>query len=408
MKRLAGFLLVILPFLLACPGNAAADETPIAFSQPELEQMLAPVALYPDPLLAQILMAATYPLEVVEAARWSANHPDLDPDEAVREASGQGWDPSVTSLEAFPQILQTMSRNLEWTQRLGDAYLDQQAQVTAAIQTLRQRALAAGTLSSSPQMLVEQTGNGAIEIVPADANVVYVPYYNPDTVYGAWSWPDYPPQLWTAWPGYGWNGNFAWGLGVGVGAGFFFGSWDWRDHRIDVVRPGYPGGERQAWRHDPFHRHGVPYRDPRLYRQLRRLPPVQPRPEYRGYGPALATPSVQALPPGVTVVHLPQPASSTPIYRPAAPSGSQQQAWRGMTVPRGVTPMTISPAMPRQPPGRTRMPAVPQRMPAERFDSVFERFGQGQQVRNESARGHASMPEHAGSSHGSSHGSGHH
>lgn len=395
MKRHAGFSLIVLLLLLACLGNAIADETPIAFSQPELEQMLAPVALYPDSLLAQILMAATYPLEVVEAARWSAHHPDLDPDEAVREASGQGWDPSVTSLEAFPQILQTMSRNLDWTQRLGDAYLDQQTQVTTAIQTLRQRALAAGTLTSSPQMQVEQAGNGAIEIAPADANIVYVPYYNPDTVYGAWSWPDYPPQLWTPWPGYGWNGNFAWGLGVGVGAGFFFGSWDWRDHRIDIARPGYPGSVRQAWQHDPSHRHGVPYRDPRLYRQFRRQPPMPPRPEYRGYGPALAAPSVQALPPGVTVVHLPQLPRPTP---------TQQQPWRGMTAPRRVAPpMAMSPAMQRQPPARPRMPAIPQHMPAERFDSVFERFGQGQQVRNESARGHASMPEHSGSSHGSGH-----
>ena len=154
--------------------------------------MLAPIALYPDPLLSQILMATTYPLEIVEAARWVAANPGLRGDDAVRAVAAQPWDPSVKSLVAFPQILALLDQRLDWTQRLGNAFLAQQAQVMDTVQALRRRANSAGNLRSSDQMQVEDQ-SGSIALEPANPQLVYVPYYDPMTVYGSWWWPGYPP-----------------------------------------------------------------------------------------------------------------------------------------------------------------------------------------------------------------------
>src|SRR5664279_2609557 len=146
-----------------------------AFTQQELDQMLAPIALYDDSLLSQILMAATYPLEVVQAARWSSANPALKGDAAVQAVNSQNWDPSIKSLVAFPQVLQTMDQKIEWTERLGDAFLAQQSQVMDTVQRLRQKAQQAGNLSSNAQVDITQ-GDDAIEIEPANPEVVYVPY----------------------------------------------------------------------------------------------------------------------------------------------------------------------------------------------------------------------------------------
>lgn len=264
-----------------------ADGNP-TFTQQELDQMLAPIALYQDPLLSQILMAATYPLEVVEAARWSKVNPALTGDAAVQAVSGKNWDPSIKSLVAFPQVLQTLDQNIEWTERLGDAFLAQQSQVMDTVQKLRQRAQQAGNLSSNSQIQVTQSDVG-IEVADANPNVVYVPYYDPVVVYGSWWWPNYPPVYWAPWPGYGWYGGFAWGLGIGIGAGFYFGSCDWRNHGVYVHNLGYSGGGH-PWRHDPVHRHGVPYRQVALNRQFGRAAAItESRAEYRGYAPSANT-----------------------------------------------------------------------------------------------------------------------
>ena len=147
--RVFVFLLTV---LLAGSAFAQSDAAPAtntpAFTQPELDQMLAPVALYPDPLLTEVLTAATYPLEIVEAARWSQANPELTGTDAVDAASAEPWDQNVKALLAFPDLLQMMSDQIDWTQRLGDAFLDQQAQVIDTVQNLRQRAEAAGTLRS--------------------------------------------------------------------------------------------------------------------------------------------------------------------------------------------------------------------------------------------------------------------
>lgn len=160
----------------------------------ELDAMLAPIALYPDPLVAQILMAATYPLEVVEADRWLQEPANaaLTSEQLVGALDQQAWDPSVKSLVPFPQILHMMDSNLDWTERIGNAFLADEAAVMDAVQRLRQRAQAAGKLVSSPQQDVS-TNDGVIEIEPADPGMVYVPVYDPALVYGLWPYPAFPP-----------------------------------------------------------------------------------------------------------------------------------------------------------------------------------------------------------------------
>jgi hypothetical protein len=177
---------------LAVGHLAAEDTTPspvagvpaaAAFPPDQIEQLVAPIALYPDALVAQILMASTYPLDVVEAARWVAAHKDLEGEALQKAAAEQEWDPSVTALVYFPQVLDFMSKNLDWTKDLGDAVLAQQPDVTAAIQKLRREAQAAGNLQSTEQQTVETKGDTII-IQPAKPEVVYVPSYTPSAVYG--------------------------------------------------------------------------------------------------------------------------------------------------------------------------------------------------------------------------------
>lgn len=208
------------------------------FTQQELDQMLAPIALYPDALLSQILMAATYPAEVAEAARWSREHPDLKGEDAVDAAEDKDWDPSVISLTAFPQILAVMDARPEWVEQLGDAFLIQQTQVMDTVQNLRRQALAAGNLQTNDQVVVVQEGQ-TIVIEQAAPQVVYVPYYNPTVVYGPWWWDAYPPVYWDPWPGYysGFrSGYYYWGRGIPVGLGFFYSNFDWHRHHINVHR----------------------------------------------------------------------------------------------------------------------------------------------------------------------------
>jgi Protein of unknown function (DUF3300) len=281
------------------PPEAVSTQTQPAFSQPELDQMLAPIALYPDSLLSQILMASTYPLEVVEAARWSRSNPTLRGDDAVRAVQQNNWDPSVISLVAFPQILQRMDENLAWTERLGDAFLAQQTQVMDTVQSLRQTAYAAGNLSSNEQIRVAPEAQ-IIAIEPANPMIVYVPYYDPAVVYGSWWWPAYPPIFWAPWPGYYFESGFAWDIGIIISAGFFFGDCDWHHHHVNVVNvnnyyynrkiheemhPGHnvnhdPG----VWHHDPDHRRGVPYRESSLRQQYGRTSASpETRRGFRGY-----------------------------------------------------------------------------------------------------------------------------
>jgi hypothetical protein len=274
----------LLALLVSLP--AQAEER---FAEAELDQMLAPVALYPDALLSQVLMAATYPLDVVEAARWTRAHPGLQGDEAVTRVADEPWDPSVQSLVAFPHLLQRMDEQLDWTRRLGAAFLGQEPEVMAAVQRLRQRAQAAGHLLPDERLRVV-TGGEVIVIEPADARVVYVPYYDPWVVYGAWGWPAHPPIVWAAWPGYTLaRPGFWWGVGIGVTAGFFFGDFDWHHHHVKVVhvqshylRPHgrtYRPIQIGKWRHAPAPRRYVE-RQHVQHRPIAHRPVVQ-RPDER-------------------------------------------------------------------------------------------------------------------------------
>ena len=254
------------------------------FSQAELDQMLAPVALYPDSLLTQVLIAATYPLEIVAAARWSRQNPHLDGEEAVAAVADRDWDPSVKAMVAFPELLARLDENLEWTRNLGDAMLFQEAQVMDSIQFLRARADAAGSLETTEFTRVIREERTII-IEPAVTRIVHVPFYDPWIVYGPWWRPMHPPFFWGpptvfvhSHPG------FFWGSGVRVSSGFFFSSFWWPSSNVIIVnnprfhpprhRPSWPHyvpGHR--WKHSPVHRRGVHYRHPEV------------RQRYAGQGP---------------------------------------------------------------------------------------------------------------------------
>ena len=276
-------IIILLAALLSSVPTASAQQENPAFSQAELDQMLAPIALYPDVLLSQILVAATYPLEIVEAARWSQANPGLEGEQAVDAVENQPWDPSVKALTAFPQILLRMNDDLNWTRALGDAFLFQEAQVMGSVQNLRQRAYEAGNLNSTDNARVVRE-NQVIVIEPANPQVVYVPYYNPQVIYGSWWWPGYAPVYWGPPPGIHLNlgFNWGWGRGVFVSPGFFFSSFDWYRRQTVVVhrhhtyqhRPHFNSGRHvryagfPRWQHNSNHRRGVAYRHDSLQRQF--------------------------------------------------------------------------------------------------------------------------------------------
>jgi hypothetical protein len=237
--------LVLSPW--SVPATAPGSAPAASFKPEELDQLVAPIALYPDSLLAQVLMASTYPLEIVSAARWVEANPKLK-DQALDEAlQAQPWDPSVKSLTVFPEVLTMMNEKLDWTQKLGDAFLAQQADVMNAIQRLRSKAQAQGNLQTTKEQTVivepmpasqttQEQGVAVqqpavsqttiIKIEPANPQVVYVPTYNPTVVYGAWPYPAYPPYAYYP-PGYvAATSLFSFGVGVAVGSALW-GNCNW-------------------------------------------------------------------------------------------------------------------------------------------------------------------------------------
>lgn len=337
LRRLAVFFATMLAASAALAQAGPPPPYPPpqpAFTQQELDQMLAPIALYPDPLLSQILMASTYPLEVVEAARWSRANPALRGEDAVNAFASQPWDPSVKSLLAFPQILAMMDEHLDWTRRLGDAFLAQEQQVMDTVQALRARAYQAGNLRSDDRIEVTDQA-GIIAIGWANPQIVYVPYYDPLVVYGTWWWPAYPPVYWPVWPGYYVRPGFAiaWGVGVAISVGFFFGAFDWHHHRVNVanVHSFYYRGPRVntapgPWRHDAGHRGAVPYRGDAVRRQFARPPSpsgVEARREFRGREIPQAGPRApQAVrpPPGSRAAPPTRPQAGAPVTRRPGPA----------------------------------------------------------------------------------------
>jgi len=184
---------VLLLIMTVPPAVFAQDAgTKPTFKQEELDQIMAPIALYPDSLLTQVLMASTYPLEIVQADRWAKQNKDMKGDALAKALEAQTWDPSVKSLVNFPEVLTMMSEKLDWTQKLGDAFLAQQKDVMATVQQLRAKAQAAGNLKTTKEQTVV-VEKEIIIIEPASPQVIYVPTYNPTVVYGVWAYPAYPP-----------------------------------------------------------------------------------------------------------------------------------------------------------------------------------------------------------------------
>jgi len=275
------------------PGAAAAPApAPAAqFKPEELEALVAPIALYPDALVAQVLMASTYPLEIVEAARWSKANPGLK-DQALQDAlQKQSWDPSVKALTGFPQLLQMMNDKLDMTQKLGDAFLAQQKDVMDAVQRLRAKAYAAGNLTSGEEQTVttEKDGDKTIIIIePAQPDVVYVPAYSP-AVYGPWPYPMYPPYYYPPPPAYP-AGGFWFGFTVGIIIGG--GVWArpvWHTGGVTINvnnynRVNHTNINNPNWQHSPEHRKGVEYRDQASRDKFGRgqRPGVESRESFRG------------------------------------------------------------------------------------------------------------------------------
>jgi hypothetical protein len=406
----ARLLLWLLVLLLAIPPGGIMAQSPAPggqtiFRQEELDQMLAPIALYPDELLVQVLMAATYPLEVVQASRWVQANPNLRGDQMAAALEQQDWDPSVKSLANFPSVLQMMNDRLEWTQKLGDAFLDQRNQVMDTVQMLRKKAQAQGSLSTTnEQRVIEDPQTQTIIIEPAVPQVVYVPAYNPMIVYGPWWWPAYPPYYYYPRGAVIAGGVIGFGVAVGVAWGYAWGGFNWHHHdvvinttrnvyvnnRIDRTRyvshVTTGGGGQGMWQHDPVHRGGVAYRSPAVAQQFGRgpLPGADARRDLRGFdrsgvGRVVAQQPRVASSPGVTKAEPPrQPAGS--VQHPQVPPSP------------GVT--RAEP--PRQPAGPMQQPRVAaspgrQGVQGQQSPAGFGGVGTNSQIRQYSNRGHESL-----------------
>jgi len=272
------------------PPAAAAQGAP-ADKQQELDQLLAPIALYPDALVAQILMASTYPLEVVEAARWTKEHPNVKEKALEDEMQKQTWDESVKALTAVPQVLKQMNENLSWTQKLGDAFLADQATVLATVQSLRQKASQAGNLKSTPEQTVktETVENKTVYVIEsAKPETVYVPTYNPSTIYGPWPYPSYPPYYMYP-PGYAYAPGLAFATGVFVGAAIW-GNCNWGGNNVNINVNKYNNFNKANisngnFNHNAEHRKGVAYKDQGVAQKYNRggdAKAAQSREQFRG------------------------------------------------------------------------------------------------------------------------------
>nr|WP_318230256.1 DUF3300 domain-containing protein [Paraburkholderia terrae]MDW3663542.1 DUF3300 domain-containing protein [Paraburkholderia terrae] len=216
--------------------TVAVAQTPAKVSSQQLDSLTAPIALYPDALLAQVLMASTFPQDVSAAAAWSKANSQYKGDDAVKAVASEPWDPSVQSLVAFPQVLATMDSKPDWVTQIGNAFLAQPNDVMDSVQRLRKQAQSSGNLKSSEQqkVIVEQS---TIQIVPANPQVVYVPTYNPTVVYGTWPYPAYPPVYMPPPPGYAIASGFMTGLAFGAGvavANSLWGGFNWNNHNVNI------------------------------------------------------------------------------------------------------------------------------------------------------------------------------
>ncbi|WP_440873828.1 DUF3300 domain-containing protein [Thalassotalea sp. PLHSN55] len=252
-------------------GNQPNDTGDEGFSDDELAQMLAPIALYPDSLLTHILIASTYPLEIVEAERWAQKNKDLSKDEKIKKMEQQDWEPSVKAVVPFDTVLTRLNDELSWTQDLGDAFLQDEAKVLDTIQQLRAKADEAGNLDKMENVEVTKEDDNII-IQPVEKEIVYVPYYDTRYVYGHWHW-YHPPVYWIHYPHHHHRPHmtFSWHVGVHISFNYHFGAPHWHNRHVVVVNHRnthryrsstviIKSGHSKRWAHNPVHRKGVAYR----------------------------------------------------------------------------------------------------------------------------------------------------
>jgi hypothetical protein len=285
MKKLLlsiGFLLTLAVHSLSAKENTNDTN----FSEAQLAQMLAPIALYPDSLLTHILIASTYPIEVVEAERWISKKSDLSVEKISKKLESKDWEPSVKALVMFPKVLERLSDDLSWTQQLGDAFLQSEEDVLEAIQDLRYQAEQAGSLNKMENVKVTREKKNII-IQPVQKEVVYVPYYDTRHVYGDWHWSMNPPIYWD-WGHHvslSHHNPFRWHSGIHISLNYFFSAFHWNNRHVVVVdhrntrryrakKHIVRGGYANRWAHKPHHRRGVTYRSERINNRFKSNRPV--------------------------------------------------------------------------------------------------------------------------------------
>ena len=286
MRKLLAISGNVLFAVMLCLSLGTAQAQDATFSEAELDQMMAPIALYPDSLLAQILMASTYPADVAEAVQWSKDNPDQDGDAAVAAVEDKSWDPSVMSLVAFPQVLNMMGEQPDWVQNVGDAFLADSEGVMDTVQKLRLKAKDEGNLETTEQQTVTVQQPAATETIiviePAEPQIIYVPSYNPTVIYGTWWWPHYTPWYYRPY-GWGFGGAVVRGIGFGIGIGItnaLWGGCHWgrgrgsvninvnRYNNINVNNRISGGKGNNNWKHNSNNRRGVPYKDQKTRNQF--------------------------------------------------------------------------------------------------------------------------------------------
>ena len=241
------YLLVgsVLQLAQAQSDSSSKTSEPVVLDQAQLDQVLAPIALYPDTLLSHILVASTYPLEVIQAARWRATNSDLDEQQALNAVGNKNWDPSIQALVPFNELLQKLSADLNWLQSLGSAFLVNEKQILTSIQNLRQKAYQQGNLANNDYVNVEQE-EGEIIIETVREEIVYVPYYDSRVVYGNWWWQNHPPYYWHRPVHSVFNAGLYWSIGFNIRPSFYFGGFNWRNRHV-VANYHYRSHANRYW-----------------------------------------------------------------------------------------------------------------------------------------------------------------
>ena len=265
---------------LAIASASTSPSRAQGLSNEQIDALVAPIALYSDALLAQVLIASTYPAEVAQAGQWAKQNSGLQGTQVNAALEQQTWDPSVKALVQVPSVLEQMNSKMDWTQQIGDAFLAQQDAVMASVQRLRSLAQDAGTLMTTEQQTVVTQGTGpsqTIVIEQPNPQVMYVPSYNPTTVYGAWPYPSYPPYPYYP-PGYAFGSGLAWGAGFAIGAAVWDNAFDWNNNDINInanrndftnintnrsnnLNSNRTNANSQRWEHNSANRRGTNYRD---------------------------------------------------------------------------------------------------------------------------------------------------